>query len=82
MDYAHQVFNPAAGLTLTAPSIVFLHPQDVPAFAAVVPKLRHKLVLVSNSNLDKCLPWSDGSNMDSWREHVDVILNSSMVVAW
>jgi hypothetical protein len=81
-DYAHMVFSPGSSLSLKGPSILFLHPPDVPSFAATVPQLQQKVVLVSNSNLDECLPWAQGSNEDSWRPHVDAILNSSMVVSW
>jgi hypothetical protein len=82
LDYAHQIFKPGSAVNLNGPSIVFLHPQDVPAFASVVPKLQHKVVLLSNSNTDQCLPWSHGDNADSWAPHVHTILNSSMVVSW
>lgn len=82
IDYAHKVFESGTGLTLKGPSIVFMHPQDVPAFAAVVPTLQHKVVLVSNSNSDQCLPWAHGDNIQIWQSHVDAILNSSMVTAW
>jgi hypothetical protein len=82
MDFAHAVFVPGRSLSFKGPSIVFLHPQDAPAFAAVVPKLQQRVVLVSNSNIDQCLPWSHGNNIDSWRPHIDVILNSSIVASW
>jgi hypothetical protein len=82
LDFAHQTFAPGSDLTLRGPSIVFMHPQDAPAFAAYVPKLQHNVVLVSNSNVDQCLPWAHGDNVDSWRPHVDAILNSSRVVSW
>lgn len=82
LDYAHQVFKQGSSLNLKGPGILFLHPQDAPAFAALVPQLQHEVVLVSNSNFDQCLPWSHGDNTDSWRPHVDAILNSSMVSSW
>jgi hypothetical protein len=82
LDFCHKVFVPGSAFDLTGPSIVFMHPQDAPAFASIVPKLQHKVVLVSNSNGDQCLPWSHGDNAASWRPYADAILNSSMVAAW
>lgn len=82
LDSAHQVFMPRAKLDLKGPSIIYLHPKDIPAFAAFVPQLRHRVVLVSNSNADECLPWGQGDENSGWRHHADTILNSSMVVSW
>jgi hypothetical protein len=82
LDFCHKVFVPGSPLVLTGPNILFMHPQDAPAFASIVPKLQHKVVLVSNSNFDQCLPWAHGDNAASWQPHVDAILNSSMVASW
>lgn len=82
MDFAHQIFNPGSNLNLAGPSILFMHPRHAPEFASRVPRLQHKVVLVSNSNADECLPWAHGDNAASWRPHIDTILNSSMVAAW
>lgn len=81
-DFAHQIFNPGSNLDPAGPSILFMHPRHAPEFASHVPRLQHKVVLVSNSNGDECLPWAHGDNANSWRPHIDVILNSSMVAAW
>jgi hypothetical protein len=82
LDFADHVFVPGADLNLKGPSIIFLHPQDAPAFASIVPELKHKVVLVSNSNTDQCLPSAHGDNAVSWKQHIDVILNISMVASW
>lgn len=82
MDFAHHVFQPGTALSMKGPSIVYLHPKHVPAFAAAVTQLQHNVVLVSNSNFDECLPWSHGNNAESWKPHVEAILNSNMVVSW
>lgn len=82
LDLSHQVFKPGVTLDLRGPCIVYLHPRDLPAFAAVVPQLRHRVVLVSNSNTNECLPWVQGDEHSSWRHHADTVLNSSMVVSW
>jgi hypothetical protein len=82
LDFVHKVVVPGSDLNISGPSILFMHPQDAPAFASVVPKLQHQVVLVSNFNIDQCLPWAHGDNAASWRPHIDTVLNSSMVVSW
>lgn len=82
-DACHQIYVPGQSFAVFSPSLVFLHPRDIQSFGEqVVQQLKTRIVLVSNSNLDECLPFKSSANELFFRDAYTRILASPLIVAW
>jgi hypothetical protein len=83
MDACHHIYAPGQPLQLMSPSLVFLHPREIGRFGRdVVDALQHNVVLVSNSNVDECLPYRSSDDEPSLHAAYTRILASPRVRAW
>jgi len=81
-DLCHVVYDPHKDFKLTVPSLVFLHFPHFNAFGAIVDSLEYDVVLVSNNNHDRMIPYSTSDQEANERAAYMRILQNPKVISW